>query len=103
MEEFESKIKELFGAMRDWERRPLLSVGSVVVELLKLPRRELKRGVEPEKLVIHIRLQDSFKGIFIEDSKELEDLKLAINRESVEKIARALDEVNRRQVVEYGI
>ncbi len=97
------KLRELLQEMKDWERKPLLKIGKVVVELVKLPRRELKKGTEPEKLALHIRLEDSFKGIFIEDYRELEDLIHAINREKIQQIAKTLDEINRRRIIEYEI
>ncbi len=104
MEELVEKLSRLLGEMKDWERRPIVKAGSVVVELVKLPRRELKKGVEPEKLALHIRLEDSFKGILVEDSRELEDLIEAVSHEKVREVAKAVEEVNRkRRVVEFGL
>jgi hypothetical protein len=101
--EVSGRLSELLQSMRDWERRPLVKVGRVVVELVKLPRRESRRGVVPERLALHIRLEDSFKGVFVEESSELEDLLAALQARVVREVARSLDDVNRRRVIEYGI
>lgn len=99
-----SRLSQLLSSMKDWERRPLLKAGSVVVEVVKLPRRETKRGVEPERLVIHIRREDSFRGIIIDGLREFEDLLEAVRSEKVQEVARAIDEVNRsRRVVEFSL
>ncbi len=98
-----AKLSDLLVTMKDWERRPLVKVGRVVIELVKLPRRESRKGIVPEKLVIHMRLEDSFKGIFIEESSELEDLLTAIQTRIVRDVAKALDDVNRRRIIEYKI
>jgi len=101
--EITGKLSELLASMKDWERRPIVKVGRVVVELIKLPRRESRRGVVPEKLALHVRLEDSFKGVFIEESGELEDVIAALQTKAVKDIARALDDINRRRVVEYSL
>lgn len=97
------KLSDLLSTMRDWERKPVVKVGRVVVELVKLPRRETRKGVVPEKLALHIRLEDSFKGVFVEESSELEDLLAALQAKPVRDIAKTLDDINRRRVVEYTI
>ncbi len=101
--EITGRLSDLLSSMRDWERRPLVKVGRVVVELVKLPRRETRKRVVPEKLALHVRLEDSFKGVFLEESSELEDMLAALQTKVVREIARALDDINRRRVIEYGI
>jgi len=103
--ELVSKLEENLKSMREWERKPIVEVGSIVVELVKLPARQSRKSVEPEKLAIHIRARDSFRGIFIERFEELEDLIRAISTKTVQDVARALDELakSRKPVIEHGI
>lgn len=103
-EELEKKLEELMNTMKDWERRPIVKVGRAIVELVKLPRRESSKKVEPERLAIHVRLEDSFRGIFIVESSDLQDIIEALRNKTVNDVARAIDSINRRRrVVEYGI
>ena len=96
------KLQNLLNTMRDWDRRTVVEVGNVVVELVKLPKRTTKRGAEPERLALHLRLKDSFRGVFIENYAELEDIIRALNTKTVHEIAKALDELSKR-VVEYSL
>jgi hypothetical protein len=100
-----SRLEENLKSMKEWERKPVVEVGSIVIELIKLPARQRKRSVEPEKLALHIRLRDSFRGIFIERFEELDDLMRALATKTVQDIARALDELakSRKPVIEQGI
>ncbi len=97
------KLEELLNSMKDWERRPIVEVGNAVVELVKLPKRQTKKGTEPERLALHLRLKDSFKGVFIESYNELDDIIRALTTKSVQDVAKALDELSRRRVIEYGL
>ena len=97
------KLEELLSSMKDWERRPIVEVGSAVVELVKLPKRQTKKGTEPERLALHLRLKDSFKGVFIENFNELDDIIRALTTKSVQEVAKALDELSRKRVIEYGL
>jgi len=97
------KLEELLTSMKDWERRPLVEVGRAIVELIKLPRRQTKKGTEPERLAIHLRLKDSFKGVFIEGYSELDDIVRALSTQRVREIAKALDELSKKRVIEYGL
>ena len=99
----EEKLQELLSSLRDWERRSIAKVGSIVVELVKLPKRESRKMVEPERLVLHIRLENSFRGVFIRDARELEDLAKAVDTKIVKEIARVLDKMNREKVIEYEL
>jgi len=97
------KLRRLLASMRPWEKRPLVRAGRAVVELVKIPRRERRRKTVPERLALHVRLDDAFKGVFIDDSLTLEDLIVALSHERVREIARALDSLNRRRTVEYKL
>jgi len=97
------KLENLLKSMKDWERRPIIEVGKAVVEIVKLPKRQTKKGTEPERLALHLRLKDSFKGIFVESYDELDDILRALNSETVHDIAKALDELSNRRVIEYGL
>ncbi|MEB3860144.1 MAG: hypothetical protein LRS43_02915 [Desulfurococcales archaeon] len=99
----EERLKELLASMKDWERKPIVSIGSIIVELVKLPKRELKRGTEPEKLAIHVRMKDAFKGVIVENEKELEDLAMAVQHKKVREVSKALEAVNEKKVVEYRL
>jgi len=100
-----SRLEENLKSMKEWERKPVVEVGSIVIELIKLPARQRKRSVEPEKLALHVRLRDSFRGIFIERFEELDDLMRALATKTVQDIARALEELakSRKLVIEHGI
>ncbi|OYT49446.1 MAG: hypothetical protein B6U73_05400 [Desulfurococcales archaeon ex4484_204] len=103
-EELLKKMDELLNTMKDWERKPLIQVGKAVVEIVKLPKRETARRVEPERLALHVRLEDSFKGIFIIEANELKDLLEALRGRNVMKVIEAIDLVNRkRRVIEYKL
>ncbi len=97
------KLENLLKSMKDWERRPIVEVGKAVVELVKLPQRQTKKGTEPERLALHLRLKDSFKGVFIEGYSELDDILRALNTKVVHDIAKALDELSKRKIIEYGL
>ncbi len=102
-EEIVQKLENLLETMKEWERKPVIKVGKAIVELVKLPRRETKKSVEPERLVLHIRLEDSFKGVFIPGSLILDDIITALTNKTVHQIAKALDEINRRRIVEFKL
>lgn len=97
------KLEQLLNTMKDWERKPVVEVGSAIVELVKLPPRRTKRGTEPERLALHLRLKDSFRGIFIESFDELDDVLRALNSRSVQEIAKILEEIGRKKVIEYEL
>ena len=99
-----SKLEELMGSMKDWERRPVVQVGKAIVELVKLPKRETAKRFEPERLALHVRLSDSFKGVFIVEYDELRDIVEALSSKSVDEVAKAVDAINRRRkVIEYEL
>ncbi len=85
--------------------KTIVEIGSIVIELVKFPARQRKRYVEPEKLALHVRLKDSFRGIFIERFEELDDLMRALATKTVQDIARTLGELakSRKPVIEHGI
>lgn len=98
------KLGNLLNTMKDWERKPVIEAGKAVIEVVKMPKRETKKGSEPERLALHLRLRDSFRGIFIESYSELDDILRALTSKSVQDIAKAIDELNkRRSVVEYKL
>lgn len=101
-EDLVSKLEELMGGMKSWERRPIVQVGKAIIELVKLPKRETAKRSEPERLALHIRLSDSFRGIFITEYEELKDIIEALNSKSVDEVAKAIDTINRkRRIIEY--
>jgi len=97
------KLSKLLARMRPWEKRPLVRAGRAVVELVKIPARERRGRAVPERLALHVRLDNAFKGIFIDDSLTLEDLLIALQHGKVREVARALDDINRRRAVEYPL
>lgn len=103
-ESLESRLENLLNSMRDWERRPVVQVGRAIVEIVKLPKRETSKRVEPERLALHIRFVDSFRGIFISEENEFRDVVEVLSSKVVQDIVKAIDSVNRRRkVVEYKI
>jgi len=98
------RLEKLLESMKDWERKPVIQVGKAVVEIVKLPRRETSKRVEPERLALHLRLEDSFKGIFIIDYEEFKDLQDALRNEKVKEVIEAISEVNRKKkVIEFKL
>jgi len=103
-ESLEERVEKLLESMKEWERRPVVQVGKAIVELVKLPKREMSRRVEPEKLALHTRLTDSFRGIFVVEEAELRDLLEVLNSRAAQDLAKAVDVVNRRRkIVEYKL
>ncbi len=99
-----SKIEEIMESMKEWERKPLVQVGNAIVELVKLPKRESKKRMEPERLALHIRLADSFKGIFIAGYDDLKDIIEALSSKTVLGVAQAIETINRKKrVVEFKL
>ncbi|RLF07755.1 MAG: hypothetical protein DRJ60_01940 [Thermoprotei archaeon] len=99
-----SKIEEIMESMKEWERKPLVQVGNAIVELVKLPKRESKKRTEPERLALHIRLADSFKGIFIAGYDDLKDIIEALSSKTVLDVAEAIETINRKKrVVEFKL
>ncbi len=102
--QLKEKLEKMLNEMKDWERKPLVQVGRVVVELVKLPKRETTKKVEPERLSIHVRFEDSFKGIFITDAEEFRDLIDALSNTKVKEVIEAVTEINRkRKVIEFSL
>ncbi len=102
--QLKEKLEKMLNEMKDWERKPLVQVGRVVVELVKLPKRETTKKVEPERLSIHVRFEDSFKGIFITDAEEFRDLVDALSNTKVKEVIEAVTEINRkRKVIEFSL
>ncbi len=98
------KLEELLSSMKDWERKPIIQVGKAVIELVKLPKRETTRRVEPERLAVHVRFEDSFKGIFIVDYEEFRDLLEALGNEKVKELVEAVSDVNKKKkVIEFKL
>ncbi len=95
-----SKLEKLLGEMKPWEKKPVLKAGRIVIEIVKLPERQTKSRMEPERLVLHIRREDAFRGLFIKELEELEDLHTAINTEKVKKIVEAIEEISRKKKIQ---
>ncbi len=103
-EKLSEKLEKLLSSMKDWERKPVIQVGRAVVEIVKLPKRETSKRMEPERLALHVRFEDSFKGIFVIEYEEFKDLIDALTNEKVKEIVEAISEVNRkRKVIEFKL
>jgi len=103
-EKLTEKLEKLLTSMKDWERKPVIQVGRAVVEIVKLPKRETSKRMEPERLALHVRFEDSFKGVFVIEYEEFKDLIDALTNEKVKEIVEALSEVNRkRKVIEFKL
>jgi len=103
-EKLAEKLEKLLSSMKDWERKPVIQVGRAVVEIVKLPKRETSKRMEPERLALHVRFEDSFKGIFVIEYEEFKDLIDALTNEKVKEVVEAISEVNRkRKVIEFKL
>ncbi|GEM_PF-742520 len=96
-EDLLSRVEDLMEAMKDWERRPVVQVGNVIVEIIKLPKKEGRKRVEPEKLSLHVRMADSFKGVLVASRDDLRDLVDALSSKAVAEVIEAIEEVNKKK------
>ncbi len=102
--DLKEKLLKLLNEMKPWEKKPVLKAGRIIVEIVKLPERKTKVSIEPERLVIHIRREDAFRGLFIKNPEELEDLAAAIKTHKIKEILRALAEIEEsRKIQEYEL
>jgi hypothetical protein len=90
----EEKLRLLLQQMRDWERKKLIDTGVITVELVKLPKRESKKRIAPERLALHLKLSNSFKGIIIDDIETIDHIIKALTNSKVKAIAEALQRLN---------
>jgi hypothetical protein len=90
----EEKLKMLASQMGDWERRKIVDTGVVTVELVKLPKRESKKRIAPERLALHLKRSDSFKGIIIDDVETIDHIIKALTNAKVKAIAEAIQRLN---------
>ena len=72
--DLKSKLEKYLKEMNPWESKPIIHTPYIHIELIKLPERRTKRGARPERLALHIKTADAFKGMIIESSVELESL-----------------------------
>jgi len=89
-ESLEEKLLNLLSSMREWEKKPVLKSGRIVVELVKLPERRSKSSYKPEHLALMIRRDDAFRGLILVSPEELEDLRRAVTNEKLDELTRAL-------------
>ncbi len=94
------KLEELLSQLKPWEKKPVLKAGRIVIEIVKLPERKTKSRLEPERLVLHIRREDAFRGLFIKEAEELEDLNIAINTDKVKELIKAIEEISKKKKVQ---
>jgi hypothetical protein len=103
-ESISNKIENLMDAMKDWERKPIIQVGNVIVEVVKLPKKEGRKRVEPEKLSLHVRMADSFRGVLVASHDDLRDLVDALSNKVVTEVIEAIEKVNKkRRRVEFKL
>ncbi len=100
MEEVVEKLRELLNNMKDWEKKPVLKSGKIVVELVKLPERRSKTRIKPEHLALMIRREDAFRGLLIVSPEELDDLRRALSREKLDSIVKGLWELYKEKNIE---
>lgn len=96
-------IRNLMDTMKDWERKPIIQVGNVIVEVDKLPKKEGRKRVEPEKLSLHVRMADSFRGVLVANRDDLRDLVDALSSKVVAEVVEAIEEVNKRRRIEFKL
>jgi len=92
-----NRIENLMETMKDWERRSIVQVGNVIVEVVKLPKKESRKRVEPERLSLHVRMADSFRGVLVVSRDDLRDLVDALSNEAVTEVVEAIEEVNKKR------
>ncbi len=99
-EELVKKLEELMNTMKDWERKPVLKSGHIVVELVKLPERKTKTTARPAHLAIMIRREDAFRGIIIEEPDELEDLIVAVTTPKLKELVKAVYKILKKHRIQ---
>uniref|UniRef100_A0A7J3ZIL3 Uncharacterized protein n=1 Tax=Fervidicoccus fontis TaxID=683846 RepID=A0A7J3ZIL3_9CREN len=99
-EDLVSRLEELLSLMNSWEKRPVLKSGKIVIELVKLPERKTKSRYEPERLALHVRREDAFRGVIIQSREEYEDLHAALNTDKIRELISAITEVSKRRRVQ---
>ncbi len=92
-----SKLENLLETMKEWERKPVLKSGRIIVELVKIPGRKTRSTVKPERLAIMVRREDAFRGTILETPDDIEDVVYALSSEKVKELAVALKELYRRR------
>ncbi|ADI31157.1 hypothetical protein [Staphylothermus hellenicus] len=98
-EELTSKLENLFNEMKDWERRPVVKSGRIIIELVKLPEKHSRSTIKPASLALMIRREDAFRGIIIGSAEEIDDLRTAISIEKIRDLAKAIKEFNRKRAI----
>lgn len=99
-----NKIENLMDAMKDWERKPIIQVGNVIVDVVKLPKKEGQKRVEPEKLSLHVRMADLFRVVLVASRDDLRDLVDALSNKVVAEVIKAIEKVNKkRRRVEFKL
>lgn len=98
-DELITKLERLFSEMKDWEKRPIVKSGRIIIELVKLPEKQSRSSIKPASLALMIRREDAFRGLIIESAEEIGDLMTAISIEKVRELAKAIREFNRRKAV----
>jgi hypothetical protein len=99
----EEKLKVLMEQMGDWERRKIVDTGVITVELVKLPKRESKKRIAPERLALHLKRSDSFKGIIIDDIETIDHIIKALTNAKVKAIAEAIQRLNGTTAIELEL
>lgn len=98
------KLEKYLDEMKDWERKPVVKSGRIVIEIVKLPEKRTKSDIKPQRLALMIRREDAFRGMIIESPEELEDLAAALSIEKVKEIAEAVWVIfKKRRVQEFEI
>lgn len=99
-EDLVSKLEELLSTMNNWEKRPVLKSGRIIIELMKLPERKTKSKFEPERLALHIRREDAFRGVIIQSREEYEDLNAALGSDKTREIISAITELSKKRRIQ---
>lgn len=98
------KLRELEENMKPWEKKPVLKAGKIIVEIVKLPEKKTKSTARPAHLAVLVRKEDAFRGILLESMEELEDLKIAVGSEKLEKIIEAIEQLMKeKRVVDFEL
>ena len=99
-EEIVEKLREMLNNMRDWEKKPLLKSGKIVIEIVKLPERRSRSTVKPEHLALMIRREDAFRGLIIVSPDELDDLRKAISSQKLDEIIAGLWKIYKEKSIQ---
>lgn len=99
-EEIINKLREMLNNMKNWEKKPLIKSGKIVIEIVKLPERRSRTTIKPEHLALMIRREDAFRGLIIISPEELDDLRKAVSSQKLDEIIKGIWQIFKEKSIQ---